>query len=92
MCAMARGITPACVGKPSTEPSCSPSMVCVLPVPVCPYAKMVQLNPDQQGCTDSRGVSDWSHVRPELDLWVALTPGGCQIGFTWTTLAVIIWW
>jgi hypothetical protein len=26
------------------------------------------------------GVSDWLHVRPELDLWVALTPGGCQIG------------
>jgi hypothetical protein len=22
------------------------------------------------------GVSDWLHVRPELDLWVALTPGG----------------
>jgi hypothetical protein len=21
------------------------------------------------------------HVRPELDLWVALTPGGCQIGY-----------
>jgi hypothetical protein len=32
------------------------------------------------GCTHSRGVSDWLHVRPELDLWVALTPGGCQIG------------
>jgi hypothetical protein len=32
------------------------------------------------GCTHSRGPSDWSHVRPELDLWVALTPGGCQIG------------
>jgi hypothetical protein len=32
------------------------------------------------GCTHSRGVSDWPHVRPELDLWVALTPGGCQIG------------
>jgi hypothetical protein len=30
--------------------------------------------------THSRGVSDWAHVRPELDLWVALTPGGCQIG------------
>jgi hypothetical protein len=28
------------------------------------------------------GVSDCLHVRPELDLWVALTPGGCQIGHT----------
>jgi hypothetical protein len=27
------------------------------------------------------GVSDWVRVRPELDLWVALTPGGCQIGY-----------
>jgi hypothetical protein len=26
-----------------------------------------------------RVVSDWLHVRPQLDLWVALTPGGCQI-------------
>jgi hypothetical protein len=34
-----------------------------------------------QGCTYSRGVSHWSHGRPELDLWVALTPGGCQIGY-----------
>jgi hypothetical protein len=31
-------------------------------------------------CRHSRGVSDWSHVRPELDLWDAATPGGCQIG------------
>jgi hypothetical protein len=38
------------------------------------------------------GVSDWLHVRPELNLWVALTPGGSQMGchsrvsdwFTWT--------
>jgi hypothetical protein len=30
----------------------------------------------------SRGVSDWLHVRLELDLWVALTPGGCQISYT----------
>jgi hypothetical protein len=28
------------------------------------------------------------HVRPELDLWVALTPGGCQIGYM-TKLGVI---
>jgi hypothetical protein len=34
------------------------------------------------GCTHSRGVSAWLHVRPELDLWVALTPGGCQMGYT----------
>jgi hypothetical protein len=34
----------------------------------------------RQGCTHSRGVSDWLHGPPELDLWVALTPGGCQIG------------
>jgi hypothetical protein len=29
----------------------------------------------------SRGVSDWLHVRPELDLWVALTPlpGGVRL-------------
>jgi hypothetical protein len=33
-------------------------------------------------CRHSRGVSDWLHVRPELDLWVALTPGGCQSGYT----------
>jgi hypothetical protein len=33
------------------------------------------------GRTHSRGVSDWLHVRPELHLWVALTPGGCQIGY-----------
>jgi hypothetical protein len=32
------------------------------------------------GCAHSGGVSGWSPVRPELDLWVALTPGGCQIG------------
>jgi hypothetical protein len=25
------------------------------------------------------GVSDWLHVRPKLDLWVALTPGGCLV-------------
>jgi hypothetical protein len=34
----------------------------------------------EYGCAHSRGVSDWLHVRPELDLRVALTPGGCQIG------------
>ena len=34
----------------------------------------------REGRTHSRGVSDWLHVRPELDLWVALTPGGWQIG------------
>jgi hypothetical protein len=34
------------------------------------------------GCIHSREVSDWLHVPPELDLWVALTPGGCQIGYT----------
>jgi hypothetical protein len=28
----------------------------------------------QGGHSHSRGVSDWLHVRPELDLWVALTP------------------
>jgi hypothetical protein len=28
----------------------------------------------------SRGLSGWLHGRPELDLWVALTPGGCQVG------------
>jgi hypothetical protein len=33
------------------------------------------------GCTHSRGVSGWLHVRPELDLWVALTPRGCQVGY-----------
>jgi hypothetical protein len=37
--------------------------------------------PRRRGCTHSRGVADWLHVRPELDLWVALTPGGCQIGY-----------
>jgi hypothetical protein len=56
-----------------------------------------------QGGRHSRGVSDWLHVRPELDLWGALTPGGCQINYlghshsrgvsdwlrTWTILAVI---
>jgi hypothetical protein len=36
--------------------------------------------PVRRGCARSRGVSDWLHVRPELDLRVALTPGGCQIG------------
>jgi hypothetical protein len=36
-----------------------------------------------EGCTHSRGVSDWLHVRPELDLWVALTPGGVRL-VTWT--------
>jgi hypothetical protein len=41
------------------------------------------------GCTHSRGMSDWSHVRPELDLWVALTPGGCQISFMDPTGCVI---
>jgi hypothetical protein len=33
------------------------------------------------GCTHSRGVSDWLRVRPELDLWVARTPGGCRIAY-----------
>jgi hypothetical protein len=41
------------------------------------------------GCTHSRGVADWLHGRPELDLWVALTPGGCQVGYI--ILAVINW-
>jgi hypothetical protein len=34
-----------------------------------------------KGCTHSRGVSGWLHGPPELDLWVALTPGGCHIGY-----------
>jgi hypothetical protein len=34
-----------------------------------------------RGCTHSQEVSDWLHGRPELNLWVALTPGGCQIGY-----------
>jgi hypothetical protein len=38
--------------------------------------------PRLMGCTHSRGASDWLHVRPDLDLWVALTPGGRQIGYT----------
>jgi hypothetical protein len=42
------------------------------------------------GCTHSRGVSDWLHVRPELDLRVALIPGGCQIGYMGTILGVIM--
>jgi hypothetical protein len=34
------------------------------------------------GCAHSpAGVSAWSHARPELDLWVALTPRrGCRLG------------
>jgi hypothetical protein len=36
------------------------------------------------------GVSDWLHMRPELDLWVALTPGGCQNGVPWTPKLAVI--
>jgi hypothetical protein len=34
----------------------------------------------QAGLHSLPGVSDWLRVQPELDLWVALTPGGGQIG------------
>jgi hypothetical protein len=36
----------------------------------------------RQGCTHSRGLSGWLHVRPELDLWVGTHSRGCQIGYT----------
>ena len=35
-----------------------------------------------------RGVRLVFHGRPELDLWVALTPGGCQIGYMAAILAI----
>jgi hypothetical protein len=40
--------------------------------------------------THSRGVSDSLHVRPELDLWVPLTSGGCQIGPVTRTIPAAI--
>ena len=58
ICRNARGTMPAVSATSSHEPSressddaSSPSMVCVLPVPVCPYANTVQLNPSSVSAT-----------------------------------------
>ncbi len=51
-----RGMMPACSPKPI-----APSIVCVLPVPVCPYANTVQLKPcktwPMMGMMDSSNTS-----------------------------------
>mmetsp|Transcript_19164 Transcript_19164/g.43303 ORF Transcript_19164/g.43303 Transcript_19164/m.43303 type:complete len:223 (-) Transcript_19164:266-934(-) len=50
-----RGTIPA-----SSSEWISPSMVCVLPVPVWPYAKMVQLNPSSTSSTMGRTISSYT--------------------------------
>lgn len=63
MAVAARGIMPFASGSSTDEPS----MVYVLPLPVCPYAKMVALNPFMKSATTGNATISYVSACVDCD-------------------------